>query len=134
MNLDKDTLSAIANLQSGFPFTPQLGYNPTGSGDTRNPVRPNINPNFHGNLNVRHTAKLGVLVTRDSYRDCSPALRVFYGGNRVRSSSAGSDADDHIIACRTPFRYIRSSKIARVLIEFGRARQGPGTASHYVLH
>ena len=27
-----------------------MGYNPTGSGDTRNPVRPDINPNFHGNL------------------------------------------------------------------------------------
>jgi hypothetical protein len=44
------SLSAIANLQSGFPFSPQLGYNPTGSGDTRNPVRPDINPNFHGKL------------------------------------------------------------------------------------
>jgi hypothetical protein len=44
------SLSAIANLQSGFPFSPQLGYNPTGSGDTRNPVRPDINPNFHSKL------------------------------------------------------------------------------------
>ncbi|MCU1253319.1 MAG: TonB-dependent receptor domain protein [Edaphobacter sp.] len=44
------SLSAIANLQSGFPFSPQLGYNPTGSGDTRNPVRPDVNPNFHGKL------------------------------------------------------------------------------------
>ncbi len=44
------SLSAIANLQSGFPFSPQLGYNPTGSGDTRNPVRPDVNPSFHGNL------------------------------------------------------------------------------------
>jgi len=44
------TLSAIAAIQSGFPFSPQLGYNPTGSGDTRNPVRPNINPDFHGKL------------------------------------------------------------------------------------
>jgi hypothetical protein len=44
------TLSAIAAIQSGFPFSPQLGYNPTGSGDTRNPVRPDINPNFHGKL------------------------------------------------------------------------------------
>ena len=43
-------LSSIASFQSGFPFSPQLGYNPTGSGDTRNPVRPNINPNFTGNL------------------------------------------------------------------------------------
>ena len=50
------TLSAIAGLQSGFPFSPQLGYNPTGSGDTRNPVRPNVNPDFHGNL-YPHTPK-----------------------------------------------------------------------------
>ena len=42
------TLSSIVNLQTGFPFSPQLGYNPTGSGDTRNPVRPNANPKFHG--------------------------------------------------------------------------------------
>ena len=47
------TLSAITAIQTGFPFSPQLGYNPTGSGDTRNPVRPNINPNFHGNLYPR---------------------------------------------------------------------------------
>jgi hypothetical protein len=44
------TLSGIVNAQTGFPFTPQLGYNPTGNGDTRNPVRPNWNPAFHGNL------------------------------------------------------------------------------------
>ena len=44
------SLSVIANLQSGFAFSPQLGYNPTGSGDTRNPIRPDINPDFHGNL------------------------------------------------------------------------------------
>ena len=42
------TLSAIATLESGFPFSPQLGYNPTGSGDSRNPVRPNVNPAFTG--------------------------------------------------------------------------------------
>ena len=44
------TLASIANLQTGFPFSPQLGYNPTGSGDTRNPVRPDRNPNFSGAL------------------------------------------------------------------------------------
>jgi hypothetical protein len=44
------TASAIFNAQSGFPFTPQLGYNPTGNGDTRNPVRPSWNPNFSGTL------------------------------------------------------------------------------------
>ena len=42
------TLASIVSLQTGFPFSPQLGYNPTGSGDTRNPIRPNINPNFTG--------------------------------------------------------------------------------------
>ena len=47
------TISGIAAFQSGFPFSPQLGYNPTGSGDTRNPVRPDINPNFHGSLYPR---------------------------------------------------------------------------------
>lgn len=49
------TLSSIATLESGFPFSPQLGYNPTGSGDTRNPVRPNINPAFTGSLYKRGT-------------------------------------------------------------------------------
>ena len=44
------TLSPIANIQTGFPFSPQLGYNPTGSGDTRNPIRPNVNPSFQGSI------------------------------------------------------------------------------------
>jgi hypothetical protein len=44
------SLSSIASLLSGFPFSPQLGYNPTGSGDSRNPVRPNVNPSFNGPL------------------------------------------------------------------------------------
>ena len=42
------SLATIVSLQTGFPFTPQLGYNPTGSGDTRNPVRPNAVPGFTG--------------------------------------------------------------------------------------
>jgi hypothetical protein len=49
------TLSGIATLESGFPFSPQLGYNPTGSGDSRNPVRPNVNPNFTGSLYTQGT-------------------------------------------------------------------------------
>ena len=46
-------LSSIANLQTGFPFSPQLGYNPTGSGDTRNPIRPDANGAFEGTLYTR---------------------------------------------------------------------------------
>ena len=41
-------VSGIAALQSGIPFTPQLSYNPSNDGDTRNPVRPSWNPNFAG--------------------------------------------------------------------------------------
>ena len=48
--VDGWSLSGIATLQSGFPLSPQLGYNPTGNGDTRNPVRPNLAPDFHGPL------------------------------------------------------------------------------------
>jgi hypothetical protein len=41
-------VSAIETIQSGLPFTPQLSYNPSNDGDTRNPVRPSINPTFTG--------------------------------------------------------------------------------------
>jgi hypothetical protein len=43
-------VNSIVTLQSGFPFTPQLSYNPSNNGDTRNPVRPFANPNFTGNV------------------------------------------------------------------------------------
>jgi hypothetical protein len=42
------SVSAIESLQSGFPFTPQLGYNPTNNGDSRDPIRPSWNPAFSG--------------------------------------------------------------------------------------
>jgi hypothetical protein len=42
------SISSIETLQSGFPFTPQLGYNPSNDGDSRNPVRPSWNPSFTG--------------------------------------------------------------------------------------
>ncbi len=42
------TLNSIVNVLSGFPFTPQLSYNPSNDGDTRNPVRPFLNPAFTG--------------------------------------------------------------------------------------
>jgi hypothetical protein len=42
------TLNSIVSLQSGFPLTPQLSYNPANNGDSRNPVRPFLNPAFTG--------------------------------------------------------------------------------------
>jgi len=42
------SLGGILTVQSGFPFTPQLSYNPSNNGDTRNPVRPFLDPTFTG--------------------------------------------------------------------------------------
>jgi hypothetical protein len=39
---------SIATMLSGFPFTPQVGSNRSGDGDTRNPDRPSLNPAFSG--------------------------------------------------------------------------------------
>jgi hypothetical protein len=44
------TVNSIVNAQSGFPLTPQLSYNPANNGDTRNPVRPFLNPAFTGSV------------------------------------------------------------------------------------
>ncbi len=41
-------LNGITMLLSGFPFTPQVGSNRSGDGDTRNPDRPSLNPAFSG--------------------------------------------------------------------------------------
>ena len=38
----------IATMLSGFPFTPQIGSNRSGDGDTRNPDRPSLNQSFTG--------------------------------------------------------------------------------------
>jgi len=42
------TVSGVETMQSGLPFTPQLGFNPTNNGDSRNPIRPSWNPAFIG--------------------------------------------------------------------------------------
>ena len=41
-------INGIAALLSGFPFTPQIGSNRSGDGNTRNPDRPSVNPSFSG--------------------------------------------------------------------------------------
>ncbi len=41
-------LNGIVTLLSGFPFTPQIGSNRSGDGDTRNPDRPSVNTAFSG--------------------------------------------------------------------------------------
>lgn len=44
------SVNSVVTIQSGFPITPQLSYNPSNDGDTRNPVRPFVNPDFHGRV------------------------------------------------------------------------------------
>ena len=44
--------NAITTLLSGFPFTPQIGANRSGDGDTRNPDRPTPNLSFSGPIIV----------------------------------------------------------------------------------
>jgi hypothetical protein len=51
------SVNSIVTLQGGFPFEPQLSYNPSGNGDTRNPVRPFLNPNFSGPIILGAPAK-----------------------------------------------------------------------------
>ncbi len=48
------SVAGVLTAQSGFPFTPQLSYNPSNNGDTRNPVRPFLNPNFSGPVVLGH--------------------------------------------------------------------------------
>jgi hypothetical protein len=48
------TANSIVTVQGGFPFSPQLSYNPSNNGDTRNPVRPFLNPAFTGPVILGH--------------------------------------------------------------------------------
>lgn len=81
------SLSGIASLQSGFPFSPQLGYNPTGNGDTRNPVRPQINPDFHGNL---YSKSAGAWFNPQAFLAPYPGTL----GNVARDSLTGPGLED----------------------------------------
>ncbi len=42
--------SVIGTFQAGVPFSPQLGFNPTNDGNSRNPGRPSLNPAFTGDV------------------------------------------------------------------------------------
>ncbi|HJT89296.1 MAG TPA: hypothetical protein VJ732_15620, partial [Bryobacteraceae bacterium] len=43
-------LNGILTAQSGFPFTPLVGFNQSRNGDTRAPDRPDLAPGFSGPL------------------------------------------------------------------------------------
>jgi hypothetical protein len=80
------SIASIVIAQSGFPFTPQLSYNPSNNGDTRNPVRAFVNPTFTGRV---------ILGKSDRWFDpnafvAPPAARGFYG-NLGRDTFIGPD-------------------------------------------
>jgi hypothetical protein len=91
------SLSSIANFLTGFPFSPQLGYNPTGSGDSRNPVRPDVNPSFTGSrYNHGTTAQLvaqyfnpNVFAEPVSTLSSASAITGGYVGNASRDGLVG---------------------------------------------
>ena len=67
-------LNTIVTLLSGFPFTPQIGSNRSGDGDTRDPDRPDLNPAFTGpvilgNPNQWFNPNAFVLPTPGTYGD-----------------------------------------------------------------
>jgi hypothetical protein len=74
--------NGIVTAQGGFPFTPQIGFNNTGTGDQNVADVPNLNPNFHGPV---------ILGTVDHYFDprafSMPTAGTF--GNVARGSFRG---------------------------------------------
>ncbi len=81
------SISTIASLLSGFPFSPQLGYNPTGSGDSRNPVRTDVNAAFTGPLYAKgSTAQKAAQYFNPA---AFSAPQAGYVGNSARDSLRG---------------------------------------------
>jgi hypothetical protein len=78
------SVNSLVVLQGGFPFTPQLSYNPSNNGDTRNPVRPFANPDFHGSAIL---GKPSQWFTPDAFLQPPPNSGFF--GNLRRDSLTG---------------------------------------------
>jgi hypothetical protein len=81
------SVASITTVLSGFPFSPQLGYNPTGSGDSRNPIRPNVTPGFSGSLYAGGTTAQRVAQYFNPAAFSAPAAG--YVGNVSRDSLTG---------------------------------------------
>ncbi len=81
------TVNGILTVQGGFPFSPQLGYNPTGNGDSRNPARPQLDPNYQGTLRSKSVSRWF-----DPTAYAAPIPGTF--GNAGRDSLAGPGLTD----------------------------------------
>jgi hypothetical protein len=74
------TVSSILAVQGGFPFSPQLGYNAPGNGDSRNPIRPSWNPSFTGNL---YPHKVGQYFNPNAFIQPTVSIPNGTGGNTI---------------------------------------------------
>ena len=112
------TTSAIVSAQTGFPFSPQLGYNPPGNGDSRNPIRPDWNPNFSGNLYPR-TA--GEWFNPDAFIQPTVSVANSSGGNTIYGTY-GNVKRDSLVGphlAELDFSAAKTSKITeRLNLEF----------------
>jgi hypothetical protein len=86
------SVASITTILSSFPFSPQLGYNPTGSGDSRNPIRPNLTPGFSGALYTGGSTAQRVAQYFNPAAFSAPAAG--YVGNAGRDSLSGPGFTD----------------------------------------
>jgi hypothetical protein len=105
------SVASIVTVLSGFPFSPQLGYNPTGSGDSRNPIRPDINPKFTGSLYTHGSTARRVAQYFNPNAFSAPAAG--YVGDASRDSLTGPGFADW------DFSLLKSTQITeRVRLQF----------------
>jgi hypothetical protein len=97
-------VDTIASLLSGFPFTPQVGSNRSGDGDTRNPDRPSLNPAFTGPV---------ILGTAQQWFNPNAFVLPAYGtyGNLGRSTYSGPGLANLDLALLKDTRLKESAKL-----------------------
>lgn len=112
------TASGILTAQTGFPFSPQLGYNPPGNGDTRNPIRPSWNPSFSGSLYPR---KPGEYFNPNAFLQPTVSVPNSNGGNTIYGTY-GNVSRDSLTGpglSELDFSAVKKSRITeRVGLEF----------------
>jgi hypothetical protein len=87
---DDWTVSGILAVQGGFPFSPQLGYNAPGNGDSRNPIRPSWNPSFNGALYPR---KVGEYFNPNAFIQPTVSIPNGSGGNTIYGTYGNAKRD-----------------------------------------
>jgi hypothetical protein len=101
------SLSVLASLQIGFPFSPQLGYNLTGNGDSRNPDRLQ-NTSIHARVRTQFRAEYFNILNHTNFTTPNPV--VFSSGptpSRPSAAAALSPTAGIITATATTSRQLQ---------------------------